>query len=789
MAREIVVSTSATCTASTELRISGYPAGGLASLVGDRLTYSTHSSDGSGNDVIALVACTTPTTSAPSICSAEKNITINRCAITVSTTESTVDENRTSTVPLSIDSSCGAPPTIELVTVPTLGVASPLPSGAVQYSVGFAHGTDSFAIRACDPNGAGCAPPQTIALTIRPGPDFQGRPDSLAPYRAHISHSEREHLARKLANNRFDLIAGAGAELPLLDLIRTRFLDEALVSPDLKSTLAAVQSRGLLYGRPIATEEFIPNWSADFDPAEVCPPSTERGAPAPGPCFQPIVPASLDLDAAENLQFAIDRWMMTTDRSWHADNFRYHWGYHLTTSRYLKRARYLAPLHTKMWQFWSGHFGTNTQIINGFQENLVGYYISTIEREAFGNFRAMMLGRPGGADQNGCAPLTPWNRNHGSILCDAASNLWLSNDKNEGKNQDFARELLELYLLSPIDEFTNTPNYSDTDDIVAGARFVSGIRVQQVKSLAPGTVPLYAAAFESSKHDSTPSSMFTNEMGLSSDIALVDVSFEPGDLVRHLFDRNPALPRFIAGKIFATFVYPDPPDELVAELGDELKRLDFDLRAFLELILTSEAMFSPRAAGKNCVSSPLEVYSRIINTVGLPMLPLTHAPQAEATYLYAIDGNLNGAGENILGYPTVFGYDYCGRAPGIDGSSAWLFSHLLIARVANFTRFLNDYTAAVASHYDLRDALGVITSEPDFADGSPESIINFFADRFDMSLDPTERAILLEYLTNRRSNLGTLQHVVWSTTDATLMREKVAGLMVILAAFEQSATQ
>ncbi len=779
---------STTCSSSADVQISGYPAGGIATITGRTLTYSTHPSDGTGDDSVTIVACAPKTTHGDKVCSKETTIAIRRCDIQVPPVLATVRENETSSIPLRIKTSCGSSRSVELVTLPTIGGVSNLSAAAVSYTVGFAQGTDSFAIRACDPDGAGCAPPSTVTVTILPGPDFLGREESLAPYRAHISGAEREHLVRKLANNRFDLIKGAGMSLPLMDLIRERFLDETLVSPDLVPILTAVQSKRLLYGRPIPTEEFIPAWKTDFNPQTACPPSSQRGAPEPGACFQPVIPPTLDLNDPSARSFAIERWMMTTDRSWHGDNFRYHWGYHLTTSRYLKRARYLSPLHTKMWHFWSGHFGTNTQIINGFQENLVGYYIGTIEREAFGNFRAMMLGREGGADSNGCAPLTPWNPNHGSILCDAASNMWLSNNVNEGKNQDFARELLELYLLSPIDEFTNSANYSDDLDIIAGARFVSGIRVNQVKALAPGQAPVYAPVYDPAKHDTTPGSMFQGAAMLTSERTLENVSLEPGDLVRHLFDHDPALPRFIAAKLFATFVYPDPSEALVAELGAELKRLDFDLRAFLELILTSEAMFSPRAAGKNCVSSPLEVYSRIINTVGLPMIPLQNAPDAVSTYLYTIDDNLNGAGENILGYPTVFGYDYCGRAPGIDGSSAWLFSHLLIARVTNFTRFLNAYMATIQPQYDLRRAIDVIMAEPEFADGSPESVIDFFARRFDISFDASEREILREYLTHRRTGRGSLQPVTWATSDGPLMREKIAGLMVILATFDQSAT-
>jgi hypothetical protein len=432
-----------------------------------------------------------------------------------------------------------------------------------------------------------------------------------------------------------------------------------------------------------------------------------------------------------------------------------------------------------------GHFGTSVDILNGFEENLIGYHIKTIEREAMGSFRFMMLGRPEFSDANGCPPLSPWERGHGSIICDAASNRWLSNDLNTGINQNFARELLELYMTSPHDEVSGVDNYSDPFDIVSGSRFVSGIRIPLAKNVGGGTV--FTPRFELSQHSTFPSSMFLDLGALNPNLPIVGESLQPGALVTHVLDNHPGVANFIASKLFGTFVYPDPPEALVAELGVLFKELDYDIREFLRVILRSEAMFSPRAASKNCISSPLETYSRILNTFEFKLLSLDHGEQIENQYRQ-VASSIENAGEVVLGYPTVFSYDYCGRAPGIDGSTSWLDSHLLVARVTNFTKMLSDFTWHIRNHYDLSEVIEVIKRRTGTQKVEVADIMSFITDSLFLSLTEDEEQILVEYLTHRRNSSGGLVPVEWNDGDATLVREKMAGLMVILSAFQQSAT-
>jgi hypothetical protein len=652
------------------------------------------------------------------------------------------------------------------------------------YRTGYRVGADEFYVRPCDSAGAGCGAAVAVQVVVEAGESFQGAESSLAPYREHVSAAERAHLIRKLANNRLDLLSGAVSAWNLGKLVDDVLLNEELFSPELKQELETVQTLKRVYGRPIRTEEFIPNWREDFPGSDNCVTTSPRNYGDPL-CFKPMIPASLDLSDHSEAELAFERWLLVALRPWHSGNHRYHWGSHAMPMYYLLRSRYRNPLHTRLAHFWMGHFGTSVDILNGFEENLIGYHIKTIEREAMGSFRFMMLGRPEFSDANGCPPLSPWERGHGSIICDAASNRWLSNDLNTGINQNFARELLELYMTSPHDEVSGVDNYSDPFDIVSGSRFVSGIRIPLAKNVGGGTV--FTPRFELSQHSTFPSSMFLDLGALNPNLPIVGESLQPGALVTHVLDNHPGVANFIASKLFGTFVYPDPPEALVAELGVLFKELDYDIREFLRVILRSEAMFSPRAASKNCISSPLETYSRILNTFEFKLLSLDHGEQIENQYRQ-VASSIENAGEVVLGYPTVFSYDYCGRAPGIDGSTSWLDSHLLVARVTNFTKMLSDFTWHIRNHYDLSEVIEVIKRRTGTQKVEVADIMSFITDSLFLSLTEDEEQILVEYLTHRRNSSGGLVPVEWNDGDATLVREKMAGLMVILSAFQQSAT-
>ncbi|MBN8548489.1 MAG: DUF1800 family protein [Deltaproteobacteria bacterium] len=788
--RVIPIQATSSCAGTPSLMVASAPSHGTLLAESSVVRY-TAALGSSGPDTASVRVCYSAEGGVVKGCSTNLPLQLSVCSIQATSGAQSVFEHRSSSFTLQGTSDCGSALRYELVRNANPGTVTVQASGGAAYRVGFYAGSDSFSYRICDADGAGCSAEQNVPLNVFAGDNFQGNPESLEPYRAHVSPEERRHLVRKIANNRFDLIAGQGETMPLASLLENRFLSNDVFAPDLRSNLEGIRDDGAVYGQPIDSEEFIPGWKNDFSSTEFYGASDPR-------LFRPILPSALNFDTADEMHYGMERWMMTTHRSWHSGNHRYHWGWDYSVAHYLTKARYLSPVNSKLTNFWMGHFGTNTQVVDGFKENLVGYYVKTIEREVFGNFRSLMLGTPGVADEDGCAPIAPWQPNHGSILCDPVSNIWLSNVKNTGENQNFARELMELYLMSPTDEVSNARNYEEPEDIIAATRFVSGIRVEQYKNI--GTNYLFAAKSDPDVpswmptpvpgpryHDIRPASMFGSLGAADPGLPIVNRTMRPGEFVRHLLDKHPGVPRFIAGKLFSSLVYPDPSDDLVEELGTRLKALDYNLKEFLKLILGSEAMFSPRAAGRNCISSPLEVYSKLFNTIEFPLMTHEDAAQAQVFYYHNIGlGGLQNAGEVPLGYPSVFTYDYCGRDPGKDGSTAWLKSYLLIFRVTSLTTLLSQH--AYRFPYDLADAMDVIQAKPPFQDGSAQSFLGFFEQAFDLHLNSAERAIFMEYLTHRRTGSGGLVSVTWNPNDAALMREKIAGMLAILSVFQQSAT-
>jgi uncharacterized protein (DUF1800 family) len=85
--------------------------------------------------------------------------------------------------------------------------------------------------------------------------------------------------------------------------------------------------------------------------------------------------------------------------------------------------------------------------------------------------------------------------------------------------------------------------------------------------------------------------------------------------VLHLLAHYPATARFISLKLCRRFVTDDPPPSLLGRVSDTFLRTDGDIRAVLEIILSSPEFYS-RAAYRAKVKSPLELVASSIRALG-----------------------------------------------------------------------------------------------------------------------------------------------------------------------------
>jgi len=212
------------------------------------------------------------------------------------------------------------------------------------------------------------------------------------------------------------------------------------------------------------------------------------------------------------------------------------------------------PLPEKLTLFWHDHFATSLQKVGSpelmFRQNQL--------------FRTMGAGR--------FEPLAQ------AVAKDAAMMVWLDSNSNkrESPNENFARELFELFTLG-------AGNYSEAD-VKAAARAFTGWRV------SPRTQQF---AFAPRLHDGDAKVLF-GETG----------SFGGEDVVR-LVTGRPECARFVTAQLWSHFARPVTPDDpLVAELTDAFTP-ELDVRALLRAMFLHPE-FDSASTRTGLVKQPIE---------------------------------------------------------------------------------------------------------------------------------------------------------------------------------------
>ncbi len=279
---------------------------------------------------------------------------------------------------------------------------------------------------------------------------------------------------------------------------------------------------------------------------------------------------------------------------------------------WLLRMRHTSrPLAARLSVFWHNHFATSHEKVR--DAGLMALHLRTIERAAFGGFGALLL----------------------AMARDPAMIVWLDGEQNvKGRpNENFARELFELFALG-------VGNYTEPD-IREAARAFTGWRQRAGRF-----------EFSISRHDDGPKTVF-GQTG----------AFGGEDIVR-LTLAQPAASKFLAGKLAAEFVCPDPPRELCAALADVLRETGFGVAAALRIVLKSRAMHEPTLRGRR-IKSPIELVIGLARSLELSV----GADKLETV--------VSEMGQRLLEPPSVKGW---------EGHRGWLNSATMLVRLSAAAR-------------------------------------------------------------------------------------------------------
>jgi uncharacterized protein (DUF1800 family) len=239
----------------------------------------------------------------------------------------------------------------------------------------------------------------------------------------------------------------------------------------------------------------------------------------------------------------------------------------------------------KMTLFWHNHFATSLSKVP-----FLYMYIQnqTLRQNALAQFDTLLL----------------------AVAQDPAMLIWLDGITNVAgtPNENFARELQELFTMGTNDVVTGQPNYTQ-DDVTAIARAFTGwkFQTQGGKSFSPTFV------INAAEHDNGLKTIY----GQTADFG--------GQDVLTLIAARQSTARFMVTKFFEFFVYPldltNPTDlATIDTFANVYLNSNHSIADLLTAIFTSDQFFSDQARFA-LIKSPPEVISGSIRMLGAQYTP------------------------------------------------------------------------------------------------------------------------------------------------------------------------
>lgn len=262
----------------------------------------------------------------------------------------------------------------------------------------------------------------------------------------------------------------------------------------------------------------------------------------------------------------------------------------------------------KLTLFWHGHFATSFQKVRD-------TYLMWRQNDLFR--------RLGGGD---------WIKLLGEVTRDPAMLIWLdqAQSKPEHPNENFARELMELFTLGE-------GHYSEAD-VLAAARAMTGLTLDRLKQ-----EPVFRARL----HDRTPTTLFgtTDSHGV--------------DDVLRLIVARPQSSKFITGRLWKFFAGTELSPELASDLAAEFERSGRAFTPFLRTMFLSEAFHAPEVV-RHQIKSPVQLLVMACRQLERDL------PPAPATFTA-----MRMLGQELFNPPNVKGW---------EGGVAWINTNTLLTR-------------------------------------------------------------------------------------------------------------
>ncbi len=241
-------------------------------------------------------------------------------------------------------------------------------------------------------------------------------------------------------------------------------------------------------------------------------------------------------------------------------------------------------IREKMTLMWSNHFVTGWDVVN--QVAYVHTYQQMLRRNAMGNVKTFVS----------------------EMTIDPAMLIYLNGAQSsyriqQGKeinniNENFARELMELFTLGIFDPQTGENNYTEED-------------IQEAAKALSGWIPTQKAPFVG---------QLNNSLKYPDDVTFFGDTGKFG--VQEILDRifakkggyNAAY--FICQRIYETFVYYVPNPEVVGKMAELMVASNWEIKPVVKALLESAHFYDPEVLGAQ-LKSPFELIGSLLREFNL----------------------------------------------------------------------------------------------------------------------------------------------------------------------------
>lgn len=303
------------------------------------------------------------------------------------------------------------------------------------------------------------------------------------------------------------------------------------------------------------------------------------------------------------------------------------------------------PLEKKMAIFWHDHFATSAQKVSS--GSAMHDHVRQLMEFATGNFARMLE----------------------AMSKDPAMLYWLDNQENiKGRpNENFAREVLELFTMG-VDN-----GYSERDIAEAARAFTGwtiGIRRGQRVLPLRQELPRVNATFyfDRNNHDDGVKTILGNTGEWSGDDAL------------GLITAKAQTAQYIAQKMAAWFVHPQPDKGYVEGLAKRFRDSGLDTAVLVRAIMESDEFYADRSV-RAVVKNPVDFVVPVMRGLGLgETLAQTSSPLGEDR---AARARMVQPGALALQATTAMGMElmYPPDVAGWEGGLGWVSTATMLERI------------------------------------------------------------------------------------------------------------